>query len=139
MMSEDALGTQVAGGISSRRVGPSRMMLGWVGVESGVKDRGQIGGFQYQGYRQRHDGRHGIARRVRPLVGCHVLLLSSFGVASHEGTDRAVAEEDGHQVIIGLAEELARRSNDVRFGPTAIISASTPPPNPRPRVASITP
>ena len=36
-MSEDALGTQIFGVSSSRCVGLSRMMLGWVGVEIGVK------------------------------------------------------------------------------------------------------
>ena len=37
MVSEDALGMRISGGISSRRVGLSRMMLGWVGVKIGVK------------------------------------------------------------------------------------------------------
>src|SRR3712207_7028019 len=44
--SEDALGTLISGGSSSRRVGLSRMMLEWVGVKIGVKDRDQIGGFR---------------------------------------------------------------------------------------------
>ena len=47
MMSEDALGTRISGGIPSRRVGLSRVMLGSVGVKIGVKDRSQISGFQY--------------------------------------------------------------------------------------------
>src|ERR687897_700507 len=37
MMSEDALGMQIIGGASSGHVGLSQMMLGWVGVKSGVK------------------------------------------------------------------------------------------------------
>ena len=42
-MSEDALGTRISGGISSMRVGLSRMMLGWVGVKIGVKDVAGVG------------------------------------------------------------------------------------------------
>jgi hypothetical protein len=47
MMSGNALTDGDFRGISSGRVGLSRMMLGWVGVKSGVKRRSQIGGFQY--------------------------------------------------------------------------------------------
>jgi hypothetical protein len=37
LMSENALRTGIPEGFSSRRVGLSRMMLGWVGVKIGVK------------------------------------------------------------------------------------------------------
>jgi hypothetical protein len=46
IMSEDALGTRISGGSSSRGVGLSRVMLGWVGVKIGVKDRGQLADFR---------------------------------------------------------------------------------------------
>jgi hypothetical protein len=42
-MSEDALWARISGQSSSRGVGLSRVMLGWVGV----KDRSQISGFNY--------------------------------------------------------------------------------------------
>ena len=44
-MSEDALGKRISGGIPTRRVGLSRMMLGWVGVKIGVK----LAAFQHTG------------------------------------------------------------------------------------------
>ena len=51
-----------SGGISLRRVGLSRMMLGWVGVKIGVKDRSQIGLLPVHGdVASDHDGPHGIA------------------------------------------------------------------------------
>jgi hypothetical protein len=47
--------------------------------------------------------------RLRPRVGAfrHVLLLPSFSVAGQEDAGRAVAQEDGYRVAVGLREELA--------------------------------
>ncbi len=42
----------------------------------------------------------------------HVLLLPNLGVADQEDAGRAVGEEDGNRVVVGLGEELAGRRGD---------------------------
>jgi hypothetical protein len=42
-----------------------------------------------------------------------VPLLTGLGIARQQHARRAVGEEDGHRVVVGLVEELARRGDDV--------------------------
>jgi hypothetical protein len=53
-------------------------------------------------------------------AACHVLLLPSLCVTCQENTRRAVGEEDGYRVIVGLGEQLAWRwGDDVGSSPSA--------------------
>ena len=58
-----------------------------------------------------HDGPHEIAGCVRPARTRHV-LLPRLGAAGQQDASRAVGQEDGHGVVVGLTEELARRRRD---------------------------
>jgi hypothetical protein len=86
-MLDNVLGTRISGQSSSRRVGLSRMMLGWVGVQIGVKDRSQIGCLPVDGdIASAHDGTHGIARCVRSVGASHE-LCPGLGVAGEQDAE----------------------------------------------------
>jgi hypothetical protein len=104
--------TGISGRSSSRGVGLSGPLLGSVGVKIGVKGRSQIGCLPVHGHvASDHDGPHGIAGCVRPVGACH-FLLPGLDVASEEDAGRAVDQEDGNLVVVGLEEELASRKRD---------------------------
>jgi hypothetical protein len=53
-----------------------------------------------------------VYKRCGPLA---MYLLPGLGIVSQENAGRAVAQEDGHRVVVGLAKELAGwRSDDMR-------------------------
>jgi hypothetical protein len=51
----------------------------------------------------------------------HVLLLPGLGITGQEDAGRAVSEEDGHRVVVGLGEEFAWwRGDEVGSRPSAL-------------------
>jgi hypothetical protein len=86
MMSDDALGMRISGVSSSGRVGLSRVMLGWVGVKIGVKDRGQLADFH-------SSSRAGEQDKAR--LGTRVFYRSEWKMTSRNQRDSPILLYNG--------------------------------------------
>jgi hypothetical protein len=54
----------------------------------------------------------GLERETLIAKICHVILVPSLSVAGQQDVRRAVGEEDGNRVVVGLTLELAQRRGD---------------------------
>src|ERR671921_1393296 len=121
-MSEDALGTRISDESSSGRVDLSRMMLGWVGVESGVKDRGQLPAPECPG------NSHPASDRLtqRPVVPLGRDRLRGYGAFLARGSDRAPRDVKTSPATFRTFRVACRRGQRLPPPPESSKKASPP-------------